>query len=77
MLVEADAAPTRSQPQGVVRISCPAAALYFQVADMIARFMAECPGVEVHLVNTNRRVDVIREGFDGCASRRSRRATWS
>lgn len=69
MLVEADAAQevvdrTRSQPQGVVRISCPAAALYFQVADMIARFMAECPGVEVHLVNTNRRVDVIREGFD-------------
>ena len=31
---------------------------------MIARFMAACPGVEVHLESTNRRVDVIREGFD-------------
>jgi len=69
MLVEADAAQeaidrTRSQPQGVVRVSCPAAVLYFQVAEIIARFMAECPKVEVHLVNTNRQVDVIREGFD-------------
>ncbi|GMG83820.1 LysR family transcriptional regulator [Paralimibaculum aggregatum] len=69
MLVEAEAAQevidrTRSQPQGVVRIACPSAVLYFQVAGMIARFMAECPNVSVHLVSTNRRVDLIREGFD-------------
>lgn len=69
MLVEADAAQevidrTRSQPQGTVRVSCPSVMLYFQVGDMMARFMAECPRVIVHLVNTNRRVDVIREGFD-------------
>jgi DNA-binding transcriptional LysR family regulator len=31
---------------------------------MIARFMSECPDVEIHLESTNRRVDVIREGFD-------------
>jgi DNA-binding transcriptional LysR family regulator len=31
---------------------------------MVARFMAACPDVEVHLESTNRRVDVIREGFD-------------
>lgn len=35
---------------------------------MIARFMEQCPKVEVHLESTNRRVDVIREGFD-CAIR--------
>jgi len=69
MLVEADAAQevidrTRSKPQGVVRISCPSTILYFQVGEMLARFMAECPKVSVQLVATNRRVDVIREGFD-------------
>lgn len=69
MLVEAGAAQeaidrVRVEPQGVVRVSCPSSILYFQVGEMIARFMAACPKVEVHLESTNRRVDVIREGFD-------------
>jgi DNA-binding transcriptional LysR family regulator len=69
MLVEADAAEEaiermRAEPQGIVRVSCPSSVLYFQVGEMVARFMAECPKVEVHLESTNRRVDVIREGFD-------------
>jgi DNA-binding transcriptional LysR family regulator len=69
MLVEAEAAQeaieqARAEPQGLVRVSCPSSVLYFQVGEMIARFMAACPKVEVHLESTNRRVDVIREGFD-------------
>lgn len=69
MLVEADAAQeaierVRAEPQGIVRVSCPSSLLYFQVGEMVARFMAGCPKVEVHLESTNRRVDVIREGFD-------------
>lgn len=69
MLVEADAAQEtidrmRSEPRGVVRVSCPSSLIYFQVGDMIARFMELCPKVEVLLESTNRRVDVIREGFD-------------
>jgi DNA-binding transcriptional LysR family regulator len=69
MMVEAEAAQDaidriRSEPQGVVRVSCPASVIYFQVGEMIARFMAQCPKVEVLLESTNRRVDVIREGFD-------------
>ncbi|MNM87621.1 HTH-type transcriptional regulator DmlR [compost metagenome] len=31
---------------------------------MVADFMARCPEVQVHLDATNRRVDVIAEGFD-------------
>jgi DNA-binding transcriptional LysR family regulator len=54
----------RSEPQGVVRVSCPSSLIYFEVGEMIARFMAAWPKVEVHLESTNRRVDVIREGFD-------------
>lgn len=69
MLVEANAAQelierSRNKPQGVVRLSCPPSLLYFQVGEMIARFMAECPDVEVHLDSTPRRVDVISEGID-------------
>jgi len=69
MTVEADAAQEtidrmRSEPQGVVRVSCPSSIIYFQVGEMMARFMEQCPKVEVLLESTNRRVDVIREGFD-------------
>jgi DNA-binding transcriptional LysR family regulator len=69
MLVEAEGAQaaidrTRSEPQGVVRLSCPTALLDYQVGDMIARFMSAQPRVTVQLESTNRRVDVIGEGFD-------------
>lgn len=69
MLVETEAAEEvvamrRAEPRGVVRVSCPASVLHFEVGAMITRFMAACPEVEVHLVSTNRRVDPIREGFD-------------
>lgn len=69
MLVEAEAAQevidrSRSEPQGVVRVSCPPALVCFQVGDMIARFMAGHPRVTVHLESTSRRVDLISDGID-------------
>jgi DNA-binding transcriptional LysR family regulator len=69
MLVEADAADDaiaqlRSEPRGLVKIACPSALVYFHVGDMLGRFMAANPHVEVHLTSTNRSVDVIGEGFD-------------
>src|SRR6266853_3430279 len=69
MMVEAEAAQetidrTRTEPQGVVRVSCPSSLISFQIGEMIARFMEQHPKVEVLLESTNRRVDVIREGFD-------------
>ena len=69
MLVEAEAAQSviervRSEPRGVVRVSCPTALLNFQFGELIARFMIANPRVEVHLESTNRRVDVIGEGID-------------
>lgn len=69
MTVEAEAAQEvidrmRAQPQGLVRVARPSSLIYFQIGEMIARFMADCPKVEVLLESTNRRVDVIREGFD-------------
>lgn len=69
MLVEAQAAReaierTRSQPQGLVRMSCPTTLLQYRVADLLSRFMLEYPKVQVQLEATNRRVDVLGEGLD-------------
>jgi DNA-binding transcriptional LysR family regulator len=68
-LVEAEAAEqviaqVRAEPRGVVRMSCPIALLNFQFGALIAKFMVVNPAVEVHLESTNRRIDVIAEGFD-------------
>jgi len=69
VLVEAEAAEhlvaeRRAEPRGVVRISCPVALLQFQFGALFSRFMAENPAIELHLEGTNRRVDIVAEGFD-------------
>lgn len=69
MLVEAEAAQMavdqlRASPRGVVRLSCPTGLLAFQFGALFGRFMALYPDVELHIESTNRRVDVIGEGFD-------------
>jgi len=69
MLVQAEAAQDaiaamRAEPCGVVRISCPVALLEARVAGMLADYQCANPKVELHLDATNRRVDVIEEGFD-------------
>jgi len=55
---------SRSEPRGVIRMSCPVALLHAQVGAMIAAFLAKCPQVSVQLQALNRPVDVIAEGFD-------------
>ena len=55
---------TRATPQGLVRISCPVGLLLSDIGPIIARFLADNPEVRVNLEATNRRVDVIDEGFD-------------
>lgn len=69
MLVEANAADeaiarSRSEPGGIVRLSCPPALLCFQVGGMIARYMQAHAKVTVQLESTSRLVDVLAEGFD-------------
>ena len=69
MLVEADAAQaaveqTRSEPSGIVRLTCPVAFLHVRVSAMIAAFMVQHPKVVIQLEATNRRVDLIAEGID-------------
>lgn len=69
MLVEADSAEavierTRTEPRGIVRLSCPPGLIYFHVGTLLVGFMEKYPEVRVEMTATSRRVDVIREGFD-------------
>ncbi|AJO79691.1 LysR family transcriptional regulator [Pseudomonas sp. MRSN 12121] len=69
MRVEAESAAevierNRSEPQGVVRISCPVALLNSWVGPMLTRYMLKYPLVELFIESTNRRVDLLHEGFD-------------
>lgn len=69
MLAEADAATeaverSRSEPRGVVRMTCPVALLHARVGAMVAEFLAQCPHVTIHVKAINRPVDVIAEGYD-------------
>ncbi|WP_321926666.1 LysR substrate-binding domain-containing protein [Burkholderia sp. BCC1998] len=69
VLVEADAAREvierrHAEPRGIVRVSCPTALLEYRVSELVALFMAIHPAVHVHLEATNRRVDLLSEGFD-------------
>jgi DNA-binding transcriptional LysR family regulator len=69
MLEEAQAAQDvvdelRAEPRGIVRVSCPISLAQTVVAHILPDFLAQNPKVQVRLVATNRRVDVINEGFD-------------
>jgi DNA-binding transcriptional LysR family regulator len=69
MIAEASAAQeaidrTSAEPQGFVRVSCPVGLMERRVGDIISKFIADHPRVHMHIEVTNRRVDVIGEGFD-------------
>lgn len=69
MLIEAEAAQEsveqlRSEPVGLVRVSCPSVMAHFYIAPLIASFMVANPKVCVELDSTDRIVNVIEERFD-------------
>jgi DNA-binding transcriptional LysR family regulator len=69
MMAEAESAEdvieqNRSEPRGVIRLSCTTPLLSFWVAPVLGEYMAQCPGIELHVKSHNRRVDLISEGFD-------------
>lgn len=69
MLAEAEAAlevveTARSEPRGRIRVACPVAVAENMLAPVLPRFLARHPQVRVDLVVSNRRVDLLGEGFD-------------
>jgi len=69
MLAEADAAVeavefARAEPRGLIKASCPVSVAQTFFADSLPEFLLRYPSVRVLLHATNRRVDVLNEGFD-------------
>jgi len=69
MLAEADAALeavefARAEPRGLIRVSCPISLAETAMARFLPEFLQRHPSVRVLLESTNRRVDVLSEGFD-------------
>jgi DNA-binding transcriptional LysR family regulator len=69
MLAEADAALeavefARAEPRGVIKASCPVSLAQTAMAQFLPDFLARYPGIHLLLHATNRRVDVLNEGFD-------------
>ncbi|RDI96819.1 LysR family transcriptional regulator [Dyella solisilvae] len=69
MLAEADAALdvvefARAEPRGVVRMSCPTPMARTMLAGILPEFLREHPAVRLQVHVSNRRVDVLNEGFD-------------
>ena len=69
MLAEADAALeavefARAEPRGTIRASCPVALAQSALAPMLPEFLAKYSAIRLQLHVSNRRVDVVREGFD-------------
>jgi DNA-binding transcriptional LysR family regulator len=69
MLSEAQAArdaveQVSAEPRGVVKVSTPAALVQEMLATLLPEFLRAHPKVRLQLHVSNRRVDVIDEGFD-------------
>jgi DNA-binding transcriptional LysR family regulator len=69
MLAQADAALevvefARAEPRGLVKVSCPVALAQSALAPLLPPFLVQYPLVRLQLDVSNRRVDVLNEGFD-------------
>ncbi len=77
MLTEADAAlqaaeVARSEPRGIVKLACPIALAQTALARIVPEFLTLYPRVRLLVHASNRRVDVLDEGFDAALRVRTR-----
>ncbi|HEV2703121.1 MAG TPA: LysR substrate-binding domain-containing protein [Steroidobacteraceae bacterium] len=77
MLGEAEAAVAavefaRAEPRGVVRLSCPVSLAQNPLAGLLPEFFTRYPSIRLLIHVSNRRVDVLNEGFDLALRVRSR-----
>jgi DNA-binding transcriptional LysR family regulator len=69
MLGEAEAAESavefaRAEPRGIVRMSCPVSLAQHPLGELLPPFFARYPSIRLLLHASNRRVDILNEGFD-------------
>jgi len=63
---EADEAlsPLRTEPSGILRVSAPMTVTLTRLSAAVPRFLSQYPQITLDLHLDDRRVDLIREGFD-------------
>lgn len=54
----------KSEPQGLIKISCPPLMMQFQIRNLLNQFLKDYPKVELELELTSRRVDLIHDDID-------------
>src|SRR5699024_8769236 len=54
----------QAEPHGMVRLSCPVALSRTLLAPILPEFLARYPKLRVHLLASDRRVDLLEEGVD-------------
>lgn len=54
----------KSEPRGLVKISCPSVMMRYQVRSLLNGFLKQYPQVSVELELTSRRVDVLHDDID-------------
>ncbi|WP_445116040.1 LysR family transcriptional regulator [Acinetobacter sp. WZC-1] len=54
----------REKPRGVIKISLPVSIAQNEMARILPNFLKTYPEIKVQLLVSNRRVDIINEGFD-------------
>jgi DNA-binding transcriptional LysR family regulator len=69
MLAEAhaateDAMSLGGEPRGLVRLSCPVSLSQSLLAPLLPTFLARYPQVQLRVLSSNRRVDLVGEGYD-------------
>ena len=53
-----------SEPQGLIKLSCPSVMMQFQIRQFLNPFLKKYPKVEIEMELTSRRVDVIHDDID-------------
>ncbi|KYQ81091.1 LysR family transcriptional regulator [Acinetobacter sp. NRRL B-65365] len=54
----------RTEPRGIIRVSCPPALLHYHMGEFLTTFMLQYPKLRIYIDATNRNVDVLNEGID-------------
>lgn len=54
----------KSEPQGLVKISCPSVMMRYQIRSLLNSFLLQYPLVQVEMELTSRRVDVLHDDID-------------
>ncbi len=54
----------KSEPEGLIKISCPSLMMHFQIRQIINAFLKEYPKIQIEVKLTSHHVDILHEDID-------------